>query len=125
MTDELAQKLIPKASGDKIKDIVRAEIIVRVAGVLQRNGSFTLACKLFTQAKQKVKAMQCLMHSNDTKKIIAFATTARNKEVYVLAANYLQNSDWHNDPQMMTTIISFYTKAQAFESLAGFYDSCA
>ena len=99
--------------------------MLRVAAILQRNGNFTLACKLYTQARQKVKAMQCLLHSGETKKIMAFAQTARNKEVYVLAANFLQNADWHNDPEMMRTIISFYTKAQAHEQLSSFYDSCA
>jgi intraflagellar transport protein 140 len=45
--------------------------------------------------------------------------------VYVLAGNFLQNQNWHNDPEVMKTIISFYQKAKSFESLANFYDACA
>ena len=69
--------------------------------------------------------MKCLLKSADAEKITNYANTARNAEVYVLAANYLQNSDWHNDPEIMKTIITFYSKAKAFEQLSGFYDACA
>ena len=69
--------------------------------------------------------MKCLLKSADAEKITNYANTARNPEVYVLAANYLQNSDWHNDPEIMKTIITFYSKAKAFEQLSGFYDACA
>jgi intraflagellar transport protein 140 len=43
----------------------------------------------------------------------------------VLAANYLQSLDWHNDADIMKNIISFYTKAKAFEQLASFYEACS
>ena len=43
----------------------------------------------------------------------------------MLAANYLQNLDWHNNPEIMKNIITYYTKAKAYESLAGFYEACA
>ena len=37
---------------------------------------------------------------------------SRNKEVYLMAANYLQTLDWHSNPDVMKNIITFYTKAQ-------------
>lgn len=42
-----------------------------------------------------------------------------------MAGNFLQSQQWHNDPEVMKTIISFYSKAKSFESLASFYDACA
>lgn len=69
--------------------------------------------------------MRCLLKSGDVKQVIGFAQNARQPEVYVLAGNFLQNQNWHNDPEVMKTIISFYQKAKAFESLANFYDACA
>ena len=42
-----------------------------------------------------------------------------------MAANYLQTLDWHSDPEIMKNIISFYSKAQAMDNLAAFYDTCA
>lgn len=123
--DKLADKLIPERSKDTMKEQIRMGLLMRVGKHVQKRGNFQLACKMFTQAKQKVKAMQCLLHSGDTQKIIQYAQTARNAEVYVLAANFLQNSDWHNDPTLMKTIITFYSKAKAYEQLSGFYDACA
>ena len=58
-------------------------------------------------------------------KIIFFTKTCRNRNIFILAANYLQNLDWHNEPDVMKSIIQFYTKAKAFEQLSGFYDACA
>ena len=42
-----------------------------------------------------------------------------------MAANYLQNLDWRADTNVMKYIITFYSKAKAFESLALFFESCA
>lgn len=69
--------------------------------------------------------MKSLIRSGDDAKIVVFAKKARNPEVFVLAGNFLQNTDWHSDAERMKTIIEFYTKANAFESLSSFYDACA
>ncbi len=69
--------------------------------------------------------MKALLKSGDTEKIVFFAGVSRQKDIYVMAANYLQTLDWRKDPNVMKNIISFYTKGRALESLAGFYDSCA
>ena len=76
-------------------------------------------------ANEKMKGIKCLLKSGDVKAVIGFAQTARQTEVYILAGNFLQNQNWHNDPEIMKTIISFYQKAKSFESLANFYDACA
>lgn len=76
-------------------------------------------------ANEKMKGIKCLLKSADVKAVISFATNARDTQVFVLAGNFLQNQNWHNDPEIMKTIISFYSKAKAFESLANFYDACA
>ena len=53
-------------------------------------GAYHLATKKFTQAGNRVKAMRALLKSGDTEKIIFFAGVSRQKEIYVMAANYLQ-----------------------------------
>lgn len=65
------------------------------------------------------------MKSGDTEKIIFFAGVSRQRESYIMAANYLQSLDWRKDPEIMKNIISFYTKGRALDLLAGFYDACA
>lgn len=69
--------------------------------------------------------MKALLKSGDTEKIVFFAGVSRQKEIYVMAANYLQSLDWRKDPEIMKNIIGFYTKGRALDSLAGFYDACA
>eukprot|EP00976_Prorocentrum_cordatum_P088995 1187569-Prorocentrum_minimum.AAC.3 len=68
-----------------------------------------------TQESHKDKAMKALLKSGaararDTEKIIFFAGVSRQREIYIMAANYLQTLDWHNDAEVMKSIINFYTK---------------
>ena len=72
-----------------------------------------------------LQAMKALLKSGDTEKIVFFAGVSRQREIYVMAANYLQSLDWRKDPDIMKNIIGFYTKGRALDSLASFYDACA
>ncbi len=103
----------------------REMIIMRVAKLCKRQGQFAIACQKYTQIGQKAKAMKCLVKQGDVAAIVAYANTARVPEVYVLAGNYLQNTNWHANPQTMKTIITLYNKAKAFENLAAFFEACA
>ena len=69
--------------------------------------------------------MKSLLKSGDTEKIVFFAGVSRQKEIYVMAANYLQSLDWRKDPEIMKNIIGFYTKGRALDSLSSFYEACA
>jgi intraflagellar transport protein 140 len=50
-----------------------------------------------------------------------FANNARSAQTWILAANFLQTADWHQNPDLMKNIIAFYSKAKAFENLSGFF----
>jgi intraflagellar transport protein 140 len=93
--------------------------------MVKKQGNFKLGAKIYTMANEKMKGLKCLLKSGDVKAVISFSTAARQTEVYVLAGNFLQSQNWHNSPQIMSTIISFYKKAKAWESLSNFYDACA
>mgnify|MGYP001793821379 CR=1 FL=1 len=69
--------------------------------------------------------MKALLKSGDTEKIIFYAGVSRQKEIYVMAANYLQSLDWTKNPEIMKNIIGFYTKGRALDSLSSFYEACA
>jgi intraflagellar transport protein 140 len=69
--------------------------------------------------------MKSLLKSGDTEKIVFFAGMSRQKEIYIMAANYLQSMDWQNDPKILKNIVTFYTKGQAYDLLANFYAVCA
>ncbi|KAG7265586.1 hypothetical protein CRUP_020157 [Coryphaenoides rupestris] len=69
--------------------------------------------------------MRALLKSGDTEKIVFFAGVSRQKEIYIMAGNYLQSLDWRKNPDIMKNIIGFYTKGRALDLLAGFYQACA
>lgn len=72
-----------------------------------------------------LKAMKALMKSGDTSRVVFFANIQKQRETYIMAANYLQSLDWRKDPEIMKHIINFYTRAKSMESLASFYEACA
>ncbi|KAG5176880.1 putative intraflagellar transport protein 140 [Tribonema minus] len=120
ITEEMAESITPS------KDAVdRTQLLQELAQCCKRQGSYHLACKKYTQAGERLKAMKCLLKTGDTKSIIYYASVGRSRDMYVLAANYLQNLDWHSDAEVMRSIVSFYTKAKAMEQLSGFYEACA
>lgn len=122
ITEELAEKMtLPKGSDPEIRN----KLLERIADCCMHQRSYHLATKKYTQAGNKIKAMKSLLKSGDTEKIIFFAGVSRQKEIYVMAANYLQSLDWRKDPEIMKNIIAFYTKGRALDSLASFYDACA
>ncbi|ESO81986.1 hypothetical protein LOTGIDRAFT_223604 [Lottia gigantea] len=125
MTEELCEKLSPEKDENENNPDERNKILEAVAEVCMHQGAYHLATKKFTQAGNRIKAMKALLKSGDTQKIVFFAGVSRQKEIYIMAANYLQSLDWRKDPEIMKNIIGFYSKGRALDSLAGFYDACA
>ncbi|XP_075292350.1 intraflagellar transport protein 140 homolog isoform X3 [Opisthocomus hoazin] len=125
ITEEIAEKMtVPKDSKD-LSEESRKQLLEQIADSCMRQGNYLLATKKYTQAGNKLKAMRALLKSGDTEKIVFFAGVSRQREIYIMAANYLQSLDWRKDPEIMKNIISFYTKGRALDLLAGFYDACA
>ncbi|KAF4087733.1 hypothetical protein AMELA_G00073850 [Ameiurus melas] len=125
ITEELAESMTVSQSSAHLSEEERKELLERIADCCMRQGNYHLATKKYTQAGKKIKAMRALLKSGDTEKIVFFAGVSRQKEIYVMAGNYLQSLDWRKDPEIMKNIISFYTKGRALELLAGFYQACA
>ncbi|MEQ2157889.1 hypothetical protein GOODEAATRI_006476 [Goodea atripinnis] len=57
--------------------------------------------------------MKALLKSGDTDKIAFFANVSRQKELFIMAANYFQSLDWRQNPKNLKRIIEFYTKGKA------------
>uniref|UniRef100_A0A3P9DT49 Intraflagellar transport 140 n=1 Tax=Maylandia zebra TaxID=106582 RepID=A0A3P9DT49_9CICH len=134
ITEDLAERMTVPDSKDMSEE-ARKELLERIADCCMRQGNYHLATKKYTQAgnklkviirwKKKVCVMLALLKSGDTEKIVFFANVSRQKELFILAANYLQSLDWRKDPDILKTIIGFYTKGRAPDLLAGFYEACA
>ncbi|XP_074520074.1 intraflagellar transport protein 140 homolog [Halichoeres trimaculatus] len=124
ITDELAERMTVTDSKD-LSEEARKELLETIADCCMRQGSYHLATKKYTQAGNRGKAMRALLKSGDTEKIVYFANVCRQKELFIAAANYLQSLDWQKNPEILKTIIGFYTKGRALDKLAGFYVACA
>jgi hypothetical protein len=91
MTESMAERLtelLPEKEADT--DGQRVDILRRIADLCVSQQEYHLATKKYTQAGMKDKAMDALLKSGDTEKIIYFATVLRSKEIWIRAANYLQ-----------------------------------
>jgi hypothetical protein len=89
--------------------------------VLQRDGQ-----EAAVQAGDAVKAMKALLHSGDRDRIVRFAQASRSREIYLLAAQYLQASgSWLQDEATLKNIVTFLSKAKSPQHLAAFYETCA
>ncbi|XP_023966318.2 intraflagellar transport protein 140 homolog isoform X3 [Chrysemys picta bellii] len=125
ITEEMAEKMTVSKDSKELSEESRKELLEQVADCCMQQGNYHMATKKYTQAGNKLKAMRALLKSGDTEKIVFFAGVSRQREIYIMAANYLQSLDWRRDPEIMKNIISFYTKGKALDLLAGFYDACA
>ncbi|KAJ3023410.1 hypothetical protein HKX48_003327 [Thoreauomyces humboldtii] len=103
------------------------QLLTQIADLCMVQEKWALACKKYTQAGERLKAMQALLKSGETDKIVFFANVSgsRNRQIYILASNYLQTLAWRSNASHLKHIITFYTKAKAWENLASFYESCA
>ncbi|KAG5313583.1 IF140 protein, partial [Pseudoatta argentina] len=127
LNEELAEKLtIEKGSDDDAeRERMRISTLEKIAELTFDQGNYHLATKKFTQAGNKLRAMKALLKSGDSEKICFFAQVSRNREIYIMAGNYLQSLDWQNQPEILKNIINFYSRGKAMDLLANFYVACA
>ena len=88
-------------------------------------GLLALSSLAVTYSLVSIQAMRALVKSGDTAKVILFANTARSKDIYRMAGNYLQTLNWKENADLMRKIEQFYLKADALDSIASFYEACA
>ncbi|XP_011503227.1 PREDICTED: intraflagellar transport protein 140 homolog [Ceratosolen solmsi marchali] len=125
LSEELAEKMtLDKTEKDLDREQVRIATLEKIGEIALNQGNYHLATKKFTQAGNKFRAMKALLKSGDTEKICFFAQVSRQREIYVMAGNYLQSLDWQNQPEVLKNIINFYSKGKAMDLLANFYVAC-
>ncbi|XP_014614871.1 PREDICTED: intraflagellar transport protein 140 homolog [Polistes canadensis] len=126
LTEDLAEKMTTeKIENDVEHEKRRIDTLEKIGEIAFDQGNYHLATKKFTQAGNKLRAMKALLKSGDTEKICFFAQVSRQREIYIMAGNYLQSLDWQNQPEILKNIINFYSKGKAMDLLANFYVACA
>ncbi|EUB58340.1 Intraflagellar transport protein [Echinococcus granulosus] len=125
LSEDLAEQLTPPPDID-MSETERRDVLTRLGYACLSQGLCHLACKKLTQAGDRVSAMKALLRSGDTNKIIFFANVSKQRDIYIMAANYLQTlGTWRNDTSVVKLIVQFYTRAKSFNSLSSFYEACA
>lgn len=81
--------------GEELSSIILSEerdesMLKAVAHVCRKQGTYKLACKMFTQAGDRINAIKSLLSTGDVQNIITYANASRSKDVYILTANHLQ-----------------------------------
>ncbi|KNE73141.1 hypothetical protein AMAG_17287 [Allomyces macrogynus ATCC 38327] len=104
-----------------------ANVLVAIADACMAQGNYEVACKKYTQAGDKLSAVKALIKTGNVDQVIYFAgvSGAKSKDIYILAANFLQTRDWRATPAILKHIVTFYTKAKAFDHLSSFFEACA
>lgn len=125
LSEDLAEQLTPPPEIG-ILETERRDVLTRLGYACLSQGLYHIACKKLTQAGDRVSAMKALLRSGDTNKIIFFANVSKQRDIYNMAANYLQTlGTWRNDTAVVKLIVQFYTRAKSFSSLSSFYEACA
>ncbi|OAF69068.1 hypothetical protein A3Q56_03178 [Intoshia linei] len=113
LNNELAEKLILNVKNQNLSQLDKKKFMNEIGELA------------FSQAGEREKAFKSLVRTGEKNKIITYAKRSKNKQVWLMAANYLQTIDNSQDELTMKSIITFYTNANAYESLARYYDSRA
>lgn len=100
----------------------KLELTERMAKLLMMQGDFEAAHQIYVKLVNLKKALKCLIKMGNKDRVVEFSQTCRLPELFIMAANFLQSLDWVESEELVKTIVSFYTKAKAYLSLANFYE---
>ncbi len=126
INEEMIDKIMPKKENPTPAETEKRNGLIKLmAKNAKKQGNFELASTYYMEIGAKEKAIKSLIKLGDMSKIVTFANNARDPQIYILAGNFLQTSDLHSNPNISKYIISFYSKAKAYQQLASFYEGCA
>jgi len=96
------------------------------ASLCNDRGDHRLASKMFAKAGDKISSLKCLVQTEDTQIIVAFAKAARVDEAYDIAATYLQSlPGWTRDEEHVSNILSFLVKINNYSELIQVHEALA
>lgn len=97
--EDLVKKMVPdEEPNNALERSKRNDLMKTLAEKCRKQGSFEMASNLYVRLGDKEKSIKCLIELGDTNKVIMFANNARSAQTWILAANFLQTADWHQNP---------------------------
>lgn len=105
-------------AGDDDEEGERITLLSEAAHVCAAQGSHASASRLYTQAGDRRRGLECLFALGDVDGVIRYASTARRPELFVLAAEHLRASGaWRRDERVRAAIGEFYVRGKAEEGV--------
>jgi hypothetical protein len=105
------------AAGDCDEEEERAALLREAAHVCAAQGAHASAARLYTQAGDRRRGLECLIALGDVDGIVRYASAARRPDVFVLAAEHLRASGaWRRDERVRAAIGEFYVRGKAEEA---------
>ena len=125
INEQLCELLTPNKTKDTQQIDQRNRILDQLAELCEKHGLYSIACKKYTQRGKYTNAMNCLLKTYDTDKIIYYTQTVKKNDIYVLCANYLQTLDYLSNSDYLVKIIDYYTRTSSYAQLIQFYMVCS
>lgn len=106
------------AAVDRNEEEERAALLREAAHVCAAQGAHASAARLYTQAGDRRRGLECLFALGDVDGIVRYASAARRPELFVLAAEHLRASGaWRRDERLRAAIGEFYARGKAEEAV--------
>ncbi|EAY06734.1 hypothetical protein TVAG_310210 [Trichomonas vaginalis G3] len=81
-----------------------------------------LASKIYIKIRKYPEALQCIIKTGDTDKVIKMLKMMKKKDCYLICANYLQTLDIGIDSKEFRTVEEIYKKTNMVQNLFNFYN---
>lgn len=123
LKSKMAEIRLEKDDIEKIKKVStekRVELLRLAAKNCQKQGKIDEAIDLYSEAKDNVKVLKTMIKAKMIPRIIQFANFSRNENIFVLAANSLQNFQIEFKDATYTAILNLYTKAKKYSNAIDF-----
>ena len=104
---EVNEKLVDKVERVTKSKEQKQQLMISLADMALQKGNYLVAAKLYNTQGLRTNAIKALIRTGQTDKVISYANIARDKNVYKIAANYLQTMDYSDD----SVVSNFYKKA--------------
>ena len=91
---EVNDKLVDKVERATNNKDQKRELMLALADMALQKGNCLVAAKLYNNQGLRTNAIKSLIRTGETDKVISYANIARDKQVYKIAANYLQTVDY-------------------------------
>jgi intraflagellar transport protein 140 len=111
--DKNAKNITPYTSTSKTLKITTEEknkIVMKLAKLLYKGGSYYLAARRYTECGDYVNAMNSLISGGNLDRISIFANLCREQKIFIMAAKYLISLDWRSRPELLRRIVSLLQK---------------